>query len=313
VRTLTFEEGLVTRYLKSRNAVFLFFSTVTLLLFYPSLSVLFVQSLHDSINDYILVIPFISAFFFYSDRTKIFSIKEYSFGAGVGIIVLGVAVSLIGFRLGDAFNQNDRLSIVILSCVIIWMGGFVLFYGAMAFRNAIFPILFLLFLVPIPSLLLLNTISILQEGSAETAMGLFRLSGVPVLREGFVFHLSHLSIEVAEECSGIHSALALLVTSIVAGKLFLITGWKKWVLTMFVFPIAIFKNGLRIVTLSLLGNYVYEYILSCALHREGGIPFFLLAVGFLMVVLWILRRSEIKSRALPKMKQLPVQLDSGNR
>jgi exosortase/archaeosortase family protein len=97
---------------------------------------------------------------------------------------------------------------------------------------------------------------------------------------------------VAEECSGIHSAIALLLSSVVAGKLFLAAGWRRAALILVVFPIAVMKNGLRIVTLTLLGNYVDQSILSGPLHKQGGVPFFLLALSVLGLVIWLLRKTE---------------------
>jgi exosortase len=205
-------------------------------------------------------------------------------------------------------NQNDYLSVITFSSVVVWIGGIVLFYGLPAFRKAVFPAALLFFMVPMPTFLMERVVSILQEGSAEAAFILFNLSGVPVLREGFIFHLPNLSIEVAEQCSGIHSAIALFITSILAGKLFLATGWRKGVLVLSVFPITIMKNGLRIVTLSLLGNNLDERILSSPLHKQGGIPFFLLAVSFLLVVLWLLRRFEKRKAKTPI--NMPVALKS---
>lgn len=279
---------------KSRNVLFLVFSIVSLILFHQSLKTLFIRSFHDEIYDYITVIPLVSIYFFYLKRREIFSRREYSLKAGVSIIVLGVFGYFIGRNRESTLNQNDFLSIVSFSIVVVWIGGFLLFYGLQALKKALFPLLFLFFIVPFPPFLLEKVISLLQEGSAGAAFFLFRLSGVPVLREGFVFYLPRLSIEVAEQCSGIHSAIALFITSIMAGKFFLVTGWKRCLLAFVVFPIAILKNGLRIVTLSLLGSYVDERILSGSLHKQGGIPFFLLAVSFLFVVLWLLRRSEEK-------------------
>jgi exosortase len=219
----------------------------------------------------------------------------------MGIIGLGVIFYSIGLSQISRLNQNDYLSIVTLSSVIVWIGGFVLFYGLEAFGKAIFPLMFLFFIVPLPTFLLEKVISILQEWSAGATFILFQLSGVPVLREGFIFHLPNLSIEVAKQCSGIHSGIALFITSIIAGKLFLATGWRKGILTLSVFPTTIIKNGLRIVTLSLLGNNLDERILSSPLHRQGGIPFFFLAVSFLLAVLWLLRRSE-RRKAKPSIE-----------
>jgi exosortase len=147
-------------------------------------------------------------------------------------------------------------------------------------------------MVPLPSAAAESIIAVLQRGSTEAANGLFALTGVPYIREGFIFHLSTISVEVAEQCSGIRSSLALFITSVLAGHLFLKTGWKKVVLVLSIFPITVFKNGLRIVTLTLLGVYVDERILSSALHQRGGIPFFMLALLLWAPVLWLLRRTE---------------------
>jgi exosortase len=149
-------------------------------------------------------------------------------------------------------------------------------------------------MVPIPVKALETVIYLLTWGSAEAAYGFFKLTGVSVLREGFSFHLPTLTIEVAEQCSGINSSIALFVSSIVAAQLFLRTGWKKVLLVLCIFPITIIKNGMRIVTLTLLGAYVDPRILSSDLHRKGGIPFFIVALAMLAPILWYLRKTEKK-------------------
>lgn len=121
------------------------------------------------------------------------------------------------------------------------------------------------------------------------------VTGIPFFREGSTFHLTKFSVEVAEECSGIRSSIALFITSILAGQLFLNSTSRKIILILSVFPITIVKNGLRIVTLSLLGNYVDIRILSSALHKQGGIPFFILALAFSGTIFWFLRKSEKRS------------------
>ena len=150
-----------------------------------------------------------------------------------------------------------------------------------------------------PAFLMEKLISFLQEGSAEVASVLFQLSGVPVLREGFIFHLPKISIEVGKQCSGIHSEMALFITGVIVGKLFLTTGRARTLLMLFVFPITIMKNGLRIVTITLLENNLDERVLSGRLHRQGGVPFFLIAVFFLFGVLWFLKRSDRVGPSIP--------------
>ena len=96
-----------------------------------------------------------------------------------------------------------------------------------------------------------------------------------------------LSVEVAKECSGIRSSLALFITSVIAGHMLLKTGWKKAILSLSIFPITVMKNAARIVTLSLLGAYVDErFITQSLLHRRSGLPFFVMALALFVPVLW---------------------------
>ena len=107
-----------------------------------------------------------------------------------------------------------------------------------------------------------------------------------------MFSLPGITIEVAKECSGIRSSLVLLITSLLAGHLYLRSAWTKTLLSVAVLPLAIVKNGIRIVTLTLLSIYIDPSFLTGQLHRGGGIVFFLLALVILAPVLWWLQRSE---------------------
>src|SRR3989441_5536758 len=140
---------------------------------------------------------------------------------GFGLFAVGALCYCVGRRYFASSSENDPLSIAIFSVVVIWVGGFVLCCGLRAFRKGLFPVLFLFLMVPIPDSLLSQVIFWLQSGSAEVSHALFELLGVPVLQEGFIFSLPGINIEVAKECSGIPSSLALFITSLLAGHLFL--------------------------------------------------------------------------------------------
>ena len=72
------------------------------------------------------------------------------------------------------------------------------------------------------------------------------------------------------------------------------TTWKKILLVLLVVPITMLKNGIRIVTLSVLAVYVDRGFLESSLHRDGGIVFFILALCLLAPILFVLRKSENK-------------------
>jgi exosortase len=166
-------------------------------------------------------------------------------------------------------------------------------------RAARFPLTFLLFTIPFPDFLLDKVIYFLQKGTTEIAAVLFDWSGVPVIRDGFVFHLAHANIEVARECSGIRSSVALLLLAILVAHFYLRTFWKQALLVLVGLFVMILKNGVRVVTLTLLASYVDPSFLFGNLHRDGGVVFFLLGLALLSPLLWLLKRTEPKSVTRP--------------
>jgi exosortase len=280
----------------ARNVLFLLFNVVTIILFHAPLKDLIVLSLGNQNYSHIILIPFISGYFMYVRRKAMFADVHYSYTAGIILIIIASVPYLIGKTQGIKLDQNDYVSLMTFSTFLFWMGGFVLFYGMRAFRIGAFPLLFLILLVPVPGLIMEKLIVFLQTGSAEATYGFFKLTGIPFLREGVVFHLPGISIEIAKECSSIRSSTALFIMGLTLSNMFLQTGWRRIIFILFILPLSVIKNGIRIVTLSLLAVYIDKsFITHSRLHHEGGIVFFLIALALLMPVLWLLRKSETRA------------------
>jgi exosortase len=147
-------------------------------------------------------------------------------------------------------------------------------------------------MVPLPDRVLGWVVHLLQQGSTEVTYLLFNMVGVPVLRQGYVLSVPTVTIQVAAECSGIRSSIALFITCLLAAQLYLRTPWKIGLFLLLVFPLALIKNGVRIVTLTLLSVYVDPSFLHGNLHRDGGFVFFVLALLLLFPVFVFLERSE---------------------
>lgn len=276
----------------TRHVLFIIALCAAAALIYGPLTGLFHSSMNRDYHSLIPFIPFISGYLIYLKRKEIFSEQIYALRTGVIVIFVGIMLYVSGLSLGGQLNQNDYASIITLSALVLLLGAFILVYGINAFRNALFPLLFLIFMIPFPADFMDGLVVFLQKGSTEFTNLLLLASGVPFFREGFVFHLPGQSIEVAKECSGIRSGLALFITALLAGHLFLRTWWKKIILVLCIFPITMLKNGIRITSLTLLGTYVDPRILQSSLHREGGIPFFIVALLLMAPILYFLRKSE---------------------
>jgi exosortase len=204
--------------------------------------------------------------------------------------VLAAIVFLLATDSHVMAGNSTGLTLSVAAVVGAWIAGFVLFYGLPAARAALFPLLFLGFTIPIPAPILDAVTAVLKQGSAATVDALFTIVGTPHYRDQFVFSLPTVTIEIADECSGIRSTIALILTSLLAGHLFLPHTWQKFVLTAVIVPITIFKNAVRIVTLSLLAIHYNPEFLAGRLHHEGGIVFYLLGLALLAPLFSVLRR-----------------------
>ena len=283
----------IKEHLNTRNIVFLLFAALALIMAYTPIKALYFSNKSEYYS-HIALIPLVSIYLVYINRKEIFAKVNYLFVLGIPVLLLGIALFLGGFLWGAPLDQNNYASLIAFSIFIFINGAFILLYGMQAYRTALFPLLFLIFTVPIPTALMDNIIHFLQVGSTEFVNLLFLASGVPFVRDGFVFQLPNISVEVAKECSGIRSGMAIFIVAILAGYMFLKSYWKIIFLVVCAVLIAMLKNGIRILTLSLLGNYVDPRILSSSLHKEGGIPFFIVALLLLAPILFFLRRSEKK-------------------
>jgi exosortase len=256
----------------------------------------------DEYTHLLLILP-ISVSLIFSERDLLKLAPESAVGLGSFLLIAAI---LIG-AFSRTISQIDvQLSIEMLSIVIWWIGSFVLFFGSHVARLFLFPLCFLFWLVPIPAPLLEKIVAIWQHGSAISASLLFSALGIPNTQNGIMLSIPGLNLEVAQECSSLRSSLMLIVTSMVLAQLFLRSFWRKTVVVLAAIPLSIAKNGVRIFTISMLGTRVDPGFLHGNLHRHGGIVFFLLALGAVVLLLWLLNRSE-NSVQTSSLKPVPVQ------
>lgn len=251
---------------------------------------------------HISLIPLVSLFLLAIQRKRIFAEIAPSPVAGlavcsVGLVAYGTAIALRGQFSDQAFRgqdvPNDYLTLCMVGAVAWIIGSFIAAYGMRAFKKARFALLFLVFTIPIPLFLLNGVVTALQLASAEAVDIVFRLTGASYHRSGLVFEFPNVAVMVAEQCSGIRSSLSLFILSVITGHLFLRTFSRRVILALAVFPITVLKNAFRIVTITLLANYVdLRFLTNHWIHSSGGIPFFMVAMGMFIPLVWALRRTE---------------------
>ena len=254
---------------------------------------------HSALHSHILLIPFVSAYLLYIRRDQL--PRRYVADLPLGIVLLagGLGVLLFTYWLnfaGRAPADNYYLVLLTLSFLCCLAAGGFFFFGRDWMRAAAFPLAYLIFMVPMPDAMAdaLETAS--KYASAEVANLFFQLGGTPFLRAGLIFQLPNITIEVAQECSGIRSSWVLFITSVLAANLFLKSSWRRLVLVALVIPLAILRNGFRIFVIGLLCVNAGPQMINSVIHRRGGPVFFVLSLIPFLLLLWWLRKGEIRVR-----------------
>jgi len=151
--------------------------------FWEPLHALTQVALTSDTYSHILLIPFISLFLLWMERERLLKgLEPNHLSAGI-LLCGGVLAGAFARRAASISPGGDWLTLAILGFLCVIWAGFLFFYGSSVFKDALFPLLFLLLMVPLPGFLLDRFIEWLQVGSADVAEVIFRLSGTPVLRE----------------------------------------------------------------------------------------------------------------------------------
>jgi exosortase len=289
---------------KSVRTRFLFLFLLSIVVAWRPLLLTFRLALYkDAYTQIFLILP-LTAAFLYSDWESVS--ENHRSGIIPGLIILCLSASLAAASAWrkPASSADITLTLEMLALVFWWIGSFVYCFGRQASRTMLFPLLFLLWMVPLPPALLGHIIRWLQDGSALAATTLFTLFGVPVAQDGLKLSIPGLTVEIATECSSIRSSLMLLMTTMVLAQLLLRSPWRKLLLVAVSLPLSVAKNGLRIFTIAMLGTRVDPGFLTGKLHHQGGILFFALALLGIFLVLWFLRSTE---DAASRLRLRPAQ------
>lgn len=250
---------------------------------------------NEAYTHILLILPLSLAFIYFESKTLQPAIKPSRLGAA-SLLVVSLALAFFA-RTSAAFPPDLQLTLNMLALVLWWVACVVFCFGIQIFRAFLFPLCFLLWLVPLPNFLLNWIIAALQNGSAVMARWLFRLARVPVTLHGVTLSLPRFDIEVARECSSIRSSMVLIVTTMVLAHLFLKSPWRKALVVLFAIPLSAAKNALRIFVIVGLATRVDPGYLDGGLHHRGGIVFLMVALAVTGTLLWLFARSEAGSRS----------------
>ncbi|KIX13206.1 membrane protein [Dethiosulfatarculus sandiegensis] len=202
---------------------------------------------------------------------------------GLLFIGIGLFMLLVG-QLGHEFYLK-RLSLI----PVLW-GLTLLNWGWKLGAKVIFPFAYLALMVPLPYILYDAVAFPLRLVAASIAGWFFELFGVPVLVEGNVLHLPHIVLNVVDACSGIRSLISLLAVGVIMAYMVLPNRWVKVLVVVFVIPVAVFTNALRVVAGGILAKFYGPQALEGTVHDFTGWLVFMAAFALLGGITWLLNR-----------------------
>jgi exosortase len=157
----------------------------------------------------------------------------------------------------------------------------------------LFPLVLLLFMIPIPQILYAQLTLRLQTLASQLGELLISAMGIPVLRTGNLLELPSQTLDIADACSGIRSLLSLGFLSLVYAYFTDKRVWMRWALLIATVPIAIGANGIRVAVTGLLSEINTNYAKGAFHEAEGYIVFIVALIALLVthrVLAYIARR-----------------------
>ena len=230
----------------------------------------------DSYYSHGFIIPFVSAFLIWQKRSELkVTAVDFSWW-GLILIIASVLIHIAGTIL-------YVFSISGFSIFFLALGISLFLFGKNITRIIIFPLIFLIFMCPLP-LAIINVISFpMKILVAKTGTGIVSLLGIPVIRDGFNITIPNGSLLVGNPCSGLRSLISFLALGAIFAYLINILYISKLILFVSAIPIALLSNIVRVPILILISHYwgIESAAPETFWHDASGI--FVFVIGFIML------------------------------
>lgn len=206
---------------------------------------------------------------------------------GWGVLVVGLLFYVVGRSQGIEFFEIGSL---------IWVlaGSVLLLFGAKALRLIWFPLFFMLFMIPLPGLLVAAVTMPMKIAVSICAEWILYGLDYPVARSGVILQVGQYQLLVADACAGLHTLLTLEALGLLYLNLFRHESLLRNVtLALLIIPIAFSSNVIRVMVLSLITYYFGDEAGQGYLHVFSGMVLFLtaliLVVGVDSLIRWFVR------------------------
>jgi len=210
--------------------------------------------------------------------------------AGGILFAVGIAVYFVG-------RAGGVLMLAIASQPFVVAGMLLSLRGPGALRAAWFPVVYLIFMIPLPGTFVDQITGPLKQWISVIVVELLYRVGYPISRNGVVLEIGQYQMLVADACSGLHSMYSLSAL----GTLFMFISRRpsllhNAIMLASILPIAFVANIVRVVVLVLITFHFGDEAGQGFLHGAAGMVLMLVALAFFFALDWLLGKLLVRSR-----------------
>jgi exosortase B len=179
-------------------------------------------------------------------------------------------------------RSQSIIQLEVGSLIPVVAGALLILNGWRVIRALWFPLLYLLFLVPLPGIFVVAITGPLKQGVSIVAENFLYMVGYPIARQGVTLSIGPYQLLVADACSGLHSIFSLSAIGLLYVYISRHTRWlRNLILVASLIPLAILANVVRVVVLVLVTYHFGDEAGQGFLHGAAGLVLFVIALALL--------------------------------
>ncbi|OQY21953.1 MAG: exosortase [Desulfobacteraceae bacterium 4572_35.2] len=233
------------------------------------------------------LVPLISGYMICQKWPELKSLAVQPNNSGFLAVIGSLVLLILGFAGTEYFTMRVSLVFLLASIVILW-------FGWVVFRALLFPLAFLLFMVPLPYIVYDALAFPLKLLVAKFSVISLKLMGIAVLREGNIIMFPQTVLEVADACSGLRSLMSLIALAVAYAAFSHTSHIKRIIIVLSAVPIAIVTNMFRVIVTGVLAQHYGAAAAEGFFHEFAGITVFAIA----MILLFLLGAILTKVKTL---------------
>jgi exosortase len=278
------ENTILSKISKADMALWLLLGLGFVVCYYPTFQWLnYKYSTPDSYYSHGYLIPFVILYLIYDKRNELKGLPISSNILGLIVALFALIIHIIGVLSDVSFISG-------FSIIAYCIGLSLYLLGTTFTRHIIFPLAYLLFMMPVPDEYL--GIVALPSKSAATwfALKILDLINVPYIREGFSIVLANATFIVGTPCNGLRSLISFLALGVLLIYFMRMNFFKSIFLLAIIPLMAVLLNGARIVILLLIAIYYGQEAASpeSFLHDASGLFVFVAGLVIMIIAVKVL-------------------------